>query len=95
MGIKRKWKPEEADHWTKEDIIAIIISPICYALLMVGLVLSCFLLIEGFIIFGIGIFLTWLLHWIIDPKLRAISDEYEKKQKDYLKHLDDLVKWRE
>lgn len=42
--IKRKWKPEEADLWTKEDVIAIIISPIAYALLMIGLALSFFLL---------------------------------------------------
>lgn len=93
--IKRKWKPEEADLWTKEDAIAIIISPIAYALLMIGLALSCFLLIEGFIILGLGIISTWFLHWVIDPKLKAISQEYEKKQKDFLKHLDKIIKWRE
>ncbi len=93
--IKRKWKPQEADLWTKEDIIAIIISPICYALLMVGLALSCFFIKEGFIILGLGIILTWFLHWVIDPKLKAISKDYEKKQKEFLKHLDKIIKWRE
>ncbi|MCP2519989.1 hypothetical protein NLC82_05400 [Candidatus Aminicenantes bacterium AC-335-A11] len=93
--IKRKWKPEEADRWTKEDAIAIIVSPIAYALLMIGLALSCFLLIKGFIILGFGIILTWFLHWVIDPKLKAISKEYEKKQRDFLKHLDNIIKWRE
>ncbi|MEW6455516.1 MAG: hypothetical protein AB1410_02210 [Acidobacteriota bacterium] len=96
MGIiRREWKPEEADTWTKEDVISIIISPVCYALLMIGLALVCLLRNEGFIILGIGIFLTWILHWIIDPKLRAISEDYEKRQKDYLEHLDRIIKWRE
>ena len=25
-----------------------------------------------------------LMHWVIDPKLKAISENYEKKQKHYL-----------
>ncbi len=93
--IKREWKPEEADKWSKEDWIVIVISPIAYATLMVGLALSLLFLKEGFIIFGIGIILTVLLHWIIDPKLRAISEEYEKKQKEYLERLQKIVKWEE
>jgi len=95
MGfIKRYWIPEEADKWTKEDWIAIIISPIAYATLMVGLALSLLLLKEGFITLGVGIFLTFILHWVIDPKLRAISEEYEKKQREYLERLENIVKWR-
>jgi hypothetical protein len=31
--------------------------------------------------------------WIIDPKLRKISSEYEKKQKGYLRQLEDIQKW--
>ncbi len=92
--IKRDWKPEEADSWTKEDWIAILISPIAYATLMVGLALSLLLLKEGFVIFGVGVLLTFLLHWIIDPKLKAISEEYERKQKEYLERLEKIVKWR-
>ncbi|MGQ9617697.1 MAG: hypothetical protein ACUVUG_01920 [Candidatus Aminicenantia bacterium] len=93
--IKREWKPEEADRWTKEDWLAIIISPLAYATLMVGLALSILLKLEGFIIFGIGIFLTFIMHWIIDPKLKAISEDYEKKQKNYIERLEKIVRWRE
>lgn len=92
---KRDWKPEEADRWTKEDWIAIVISPIAYAALMIGLALSLLLLVEGFIIFGVGVILTIFLHWVIDPKLKVISEEYEKKQKDYLERLQKIVKWEE
>lgn len=92
--IRRDWKAEDADKWTKEDWIAIVISPIAYATIMVGLALSLLLLKEGFLIFGIGIVLTFILHWVIDPKLRAVSEEYEKKQKEYLERLEKIVKWR-
>lgn len=92
--IKRDWKPEEADSWTKEDWIAILISPFAYATLMIGLALSLLLLEEGFVILGLGILLTFFLHWIIDPKLKAISEEYEKKQKEYIERLEKIVKWR-
>lgn len=92
--IKRDWKPEEADSWTKEDWIAILMSPLAYATLMIGLALSLLLLKEGFVILSLGILITFLLHWIIDPKLKAISEEYEKKQKEYLQRLEKIVKWR-
>ncbi len=92
--IRREWKAEEADKWTKEDWIVIVISPIAYASLMVGLALSLLLLKEGFLIFGVGIALTFILHWVIEPKLRAVSEEYEKKQKEYLERLEKIVKWR-
>jgi hypothetical protein len=68
MLIKRKWRPEEADNWTKEDIITIIISPLAYMFLMLGVGLSIFLLTTGFIMLLIGIILTGIMHWIIDPK---------------------------
>lgn len=92
--IRRDWNPEDADKWTKEDWIAIVISPFAYATLMIGLALSLLLLTEGFIILGAGIFLTFLLHWVIDPKLKSISEEYEKRQKEYLERLEKIVKWR-
>lgn len=92
--IKRDWKTEEADSWTKEDWIAILISPLAYATLMTGLALSLLLLEEGFVILGVGVLLTFFLHWIINPKLKAISEEYEKNQKEYLERLEKIVKWR-
>jgi hypothetical protein len=93
--IRRKWTPEAADEWTREDWITIVISPICYILLMIGMGLSFLLLVEGFVILGIGIALTVLMHWIIDPKLRAISTEYERKQEEYIRELDEKVRWED
>ena len=60
---------------------------------MIGTALAFLLMPSGFIILGIGIALAFLMYWVIDPKLRTISSEYEKKQKDYLMKLDEIQKW--
>jgi ABC-type transport system involved in cytochrome bd biosynthesis fused ATPase/permease subunit len=91
--IRRSWTAAEADEWTKEDVIAICISPLAYITLMLGVALSLLLRWEGFLLLGVGIFLTVLLHWVIDPKLKAISEEYEQRQKEYLQQLEKTVRW--
>ncbi|HDP98680.1 MAG TPA: hypothetical protein ENN22_05805 [bacterium] len=96
MGfIRRQWTPKQADEWSKEDWIAIVLSVLAYVALTVGSVLSFLLLTSGFIILGLGIALAGLMYWVIDPKLRTISIEYEKKQKDYLLQLERIQKWEE
>jgi multisubunit Na+/H+ antiporter MnhB subunit len=91
--IRRHWSPEDADEWGKEDWIAIVLSVISYILLTVGSALSFLLLPSGFITLGIGIVFTVFMYWVVDPKLRTISSEYEKKQKDYLRQLEYIQKW--
>ena len=93
--INRKWTPDHADEWTKEDWITIVISPLAYVLLSLGVGLSMLLLPIGFITLGAGIILTVIMHWIIDPKLKMISEEYEKKQKEYLLTLERKARWEE
>ncbi len=94
-GIKRHWKPGEADEWTREDLITIIISPIAYILLTIGIGLSLLLQPSGFIILGAAILLTILMHWIIDPKLKTISADYEERQKKYLAELEKTTRWED
>ena len=93
--IRRSWTPHEAEEWTKEDWITVVISPLAYILLSIGVGLSFLLLPLGFIILGIGIVLTIVMHWIIDPKLKVISDQYEQKQHRYLEELESKVRWEE
>ncbi|MEJ5351182.1 MAG: hypothetical protein WHS65_06290 [Melioribacteraceae bacterium] len=93
--IRRTWTPWEADEWRKEDWFAVILSPICYILLMIGTVGSFLLNLWGFITLAAAIFLVWLMHWIIDPKLKVISSEYEKKQHEYLEQLERQARWEE
>jgi len=93
--IRKNWKPEEAENWTREDWIVIIISPLCYVGLSVGIALSFLFMKTGFIILGITIILIILMHWIIDPKLKAISTDFEKKQLHYLEELEKIMRWEE
>ncbi|MFQ5750564.1 MAG: hypothetical protein ACE5HI_01085 [bacterium] len=93
--IRRVWSATEADEWTKEDWIAIVLSPLAYLTLTVGVALSFLLLWWGFLILAIGTILIILMHWVIDPKLKVISEEYEKRQKEYLTELERSVRWEE
>ena len=91
--IKRPWTAVEAYLWTKEDYLTFIISPLVYVLLMVGTALSLFLRWYGFLLLGVAVALLLLMLWIIDPKLKAISEEYEVKQKQYLEDLEKIARW--
>ncbi len=93
--IKRDWTPKEADEWTKEDTITVIISPLIYVLIMIGVALSIMLIKIGFVMLAAGIVLLLVMIYIINPKLSAISEGYEKKQKHYIEELEKKVRWEE
>jgi hypothetical protein len=93
--IRRTWTAKEADEWTKEDLVTIIISPIVYFLLTIGVALSALLIPMGFLLLILGILLIVVMVYIINPKLGVISEDYEKKQKKYLEELEKKVKWEE
>jgi hypothetical protein len=93
--IRRRWTPKEADEWTREDTITVIISPLVYVLLMIGVALSVFLIPAGFVILGSGVALMLVMIFIINPKLSAVSAGYEKKQKQYIEELERKIKWEE
>ncbi len=91
--FKKDWTPVEADEWTKEDGFTILISPIIYVLLTVGTALSLLLQWQGYVILAGGVILTIIMHSVIDPKLKAISEEYERRQQDYLEALEEANRW--
>ena len=91
--IRRKWTPKEADEWTREDLFACILSVLSYITLTVGLMLALFNLWYGWATFAAGIVSTLLMFYIIDPKLKTISDSYEKKQKAYIENVDRINRW--
>ena len=91
--IRREWTSADADDWHKEDWLAIIFSVVSYIALVIGTALSFLTITVGFVILALGIVSAGIMMWIIDPKLRKISSEYEKKQKGYLRQLDDIQKW--
>ena len=96
MGfIKRTWTAREAEEWTREDTIAVIISPVIYMLLVIGIALSALLIPAGFVILAAAVVLIVVMVYVINPKLTAVSEEYEKKQKRYLEELDRKIKWED
>ena len=93
--IRRSWRAEEANEWTKEDLIACILSPLAYTALAIGIALALLLKFIGFVIIIVAIVLIILMIYVIDPKLKAISTEYEKKQREYLEDLEKIIRWEE
>jgi Zn-dependent membrane protease YugP len=95
MVFRRKWTAHEADEWTKEDYWAVVFSSLSYLLVTIGSAL-CFLLPAwGILLTGAGLVCAGVMYWIIDPKLRTISLEYEARQKEYLEELDRIMNWEE
>ena len=93
--IKREWTAAEADRWSKEDYVAFVISPLIYVLLALGVMFSLLLKWYGWVLLGASLVLLVILIRVIDPKLKAISLDYEEKQKEYLEELDRISRWEE
>ncbi len=93
--VKRDWTPRQAEEWTKEDTITVIISPLIYMMILVGGAMSALLMARGFVIFGLGIVLMIVMINIINPKLSAISKGFEEKQKGYIEELEKKVRWED
>jgi Na+/proline symporter len=91
--IRRTWTPEEAEDWSREDWMAIVLSPIVYALIIIGVARLLLGQLDGALITLGAIAGGFILYWIIDPKLRAVSVEYEAKQARYLEELERSVRW--
>jgi len=93
--MARKYSPEEAERWGWEDLVACILSPLGYILCSIGLAQVLLLERVGFIVMGAGIVCVALMYWIIDPKLKAVSDEYERRQAEFLEHVERVSRWEE
>lgn len=93
--IRRTWTAEQADAWTREDWIVVILSPLVFAALMIG-VTKLLLLQPGGLWLVLGAVLgTGAIYWVIDPKLRAVSQEYEARQARYVEDLERRLRWQE
>jgi len=93
--IRRVWTPEAADAWSREDWIAIVLSPLVMALAMIGAANLFLGRTPGTWQLAAAAGMTVLLFWVIDPKLRAVSVEYEERQARDLERLERLMRWKE
>ncbi len=93
--IRRQWTAEQAGDWTREDWIAIVLSPLVMAALMIGMTKVLLLQPGGFLLLISAVAGTALIYWVIDPKLRAVSAEYEEQQEKYVKQLEERLRWQD
>jgi solute:Na+ symporter, SSS family len=93
--IRRTWTPEQTGDWTREDWIAVILSPLVFAALMIGVTKLLLLQPGGFLLIAAAVVGTGVIYWVIDPKLRAVSIEYEAQQEQYVKELEQRLRWQE
>lgn len=91
--IRRKWTPEAADRWSKEDWIAAALSVASYLLLILGGTLSLLAMPIGYVLLAAALVVAGVMYHVIDPKLRAVSGDYEKKQKEYIARMEQLTRW--
>jgi hypothetical protein len=88
FGLRRTWTAEEADAWSLEDGFAIVASPLAFGLIMIGLAKLLLLQWEGLWLLLAAGFCIFVMFALIDPKLRALSADYEARQAEYLRTLD-------
>jgi len=93
--IRRSWTPAQADGWTREDWIAVVLSPLVFAALMIGVTKTLLLQPAGLWLLGGAILGTAAIYWVIDPKLRAVSREYETRQARYVEQLEKRLRWQD
>ncbi len=91
----KNWTPAEADEWTIHDVAGSLLSALSYVLIAVGVAGSLLFLWWGFVTLALGILSIWLMYRVIDPKLKAMSVEFEIKQKEYLEQAEKATRWEE
>jgi Na+/proline symporter len=91
--IRRQWTAAEAQDWTREDWIAIVLSPLVYGCVLFGLVRLLLLQLSGLWLLAVAVLGALAIYWVIDPKLRAVSIEYERQQGGYADELDRRMRW--
>ena len=94
MELSRKdWSPDQADEWTSHDLLASILSVVAYVLTAIGVAGALLLRVWGFVALVVGIVSVVLMYRVIDPKLRAMSEAFAKRQDEFLKHVDKTTRW--
>jgi hypothetical protein len=93
--IRRTWSPEQAEEWTREDWIAVVLSPLVMGALMIGVTKLLLLQPGGFLLLVAAVAGAGVIYWVIDPKLRAVSSEYEARQARYVENLEKRLRWQD
>ena len=93
--FKKDWSAEEADRWTVHDLLACLFGVLAFVLVTIGIAGSLLLQTWGFMTLGLSVLCTWLTFKVIDPKLRALSASFEKKQAGFLDSVEKQNRWED
>ena len=91
--FKKNWTGDEADRWTVHDFLACLFGVLAFVLVTTGVAGAMLLQTWGFVTLGLAILFTWLTFKVIDPKLRALSESFEKKQAGFLDSVERQNRW--
>jgi hypothetical protein len=91
--FRQAWTAIEAEEWTAHDAWAAVFSILAYFLVGIGVAGTLLLQAWGFVTLAAGIACVVVMLRIIDPKLRAISTEFETREAGYLRQLDRMTRW--
>jgi Na+/proline symporter len=94
----RRGRIREADDrrtWGREDWIAIVLSPVVFACGMFGLTGALLMRPSGWLLLTVAVVLAVVMFRVIDPKLRADSEQYEGRQAGYEADLERRHRWDE
>jgi len=80
--------------WNGIDLLACILSAVSYISILAGVTLLLLNQVAGYLLTALALISAVVMFLIIDPKLRKISGDYEKKQKEYLEELDRIIEWK-
>jgi len=91
--FKKNWTADDADRWTMHDFFACLFGVLAFVLVTLGVAGALLLQTWGFITLGLSVLFTWLTFKVIDPKLRALSESFEKKQAGFLDSVERQNRW--
>ena len=93
--FQKHWTPEQADEWSIHDLIACVLSVLVYILIGIGTAGALLLQVWGFITLIVAVVCAVLMYLIIDPKLKALSEAFAKRQAEFLEHVEKTTRWEE
>jgi hypothetical protein len=93
--FKKDWSPVEAEEWTRHDLWASVFSILTYLFTAIGVAGTLLFQVWGFVTLIAALACMVVMLRIIDPKLRAISTEFEAREAHYLERIDRTQRWEE
>jgi len=93
--MAKRYTAESSEKWGWEELVDCITAPASYIFISLGLALTILLRPIGYVYLAIGIIASLVMYFVIDPKLRAVSDEYERRQSEFLEQVEKVSKWEE